>query len=53
MEPTRAPVYQIFDTGMLVQVFLLKHSLPTQAWSGDANGNSTESTETKRVTISQ
>jgi hypothetical protein len=40
LEPASGAVVQAFTTGTVVQVFLLAGSAPTEAWSGNAPGNS-------------
>ena len=34
VEPTTGAVAEVFTTGTVVQVFLLAHSLPANAWNG-------------------
>jgi uncharacterized protein YbcI len=38
VEPTTGSVVQVFPTGTMVQVFLLTHPLPSEAWNGDGSG---------------
>ena len=39
IETSTGAVVQAFTTGTVVQVFLLAGSVPTDAWSGDGQGN--------------
>jgi uncharacterized protein YbcI len=53
MEPTRGPVFKIFTTGTAVQVFLLKHVFPTQAWSGEVGQDRVKSGDLRVSSVLQ
>ncbi|MBN1491506.1 MAG: DUF2294 domain-containing protein [Phycisphaerae bacterium] len=38
IEPTTGTVVGVFTSGTTVQVYLLAHSIPAEAWSGNADG---------------
>ncbi len=45
VEPTIGSVVQVFTTGAMVQMFQLTQSVPTDTWSGNADGERVLKTE--------